>query len=229
MVDTHDVALRRHNSIKGTTYDGSIAIAAERSRGVERLTCAVIRPGVLDGCEIRRAQVIYLPNIDRATCGRPSTSCRPNGHACGESAQPEQVAKSHQRVKAPLLIQDAATTTNHGLAIAADIPRKPDSWREIVVIAIIDARESSNPDLLQSFDWVEVTHQVVFLFDDRIEFVAYPQIEGESRSDTPVILQEGCVPLVLQMPQQSPRCEPRPVHISGEEVLQGLGGGDTTF
>src|SRR6267143_5554717 len=190
MVDTHDVALRRHDSIKGTTYDWSVAIAAEGRGCVKRLACAVVRPVGLDGCEIR-AQVIYLPNIDRATCGQPSTSCRPNGHACGESAQPEQVAKSHQRVKAPLLVQDAASATNHGLAIAADIPRKPDSWREIVVIAIIDARESSNPDLLQSFDWVEVTHQVVFLFDDRIEFVAYPQIEGESRRDTPVILQES--------------------------------------
>src|SRR6202022_4519472 len=72
----------------------------------------------------------------------------------------------------------------------------------------------------KSLDRVEIAYQVAFLLHDRAEFVAQPQVQGESWSDTPVILREKCVPLVLQVPQQIPGCEPRPVHVSGEEVLQ---------
>src|SRR5262249_55564384 len=58
---------------------------------------------------------------------------------------------------------------------------------------------------------------------DRIQLVTQSQVYCEPWAEAPVVLNEDSVRLTLQVPQKIPGCEERPVHIAGEEILQGGG------
>src|SRR5882762_6833788 len=112
----------------------------------------IVRPGGVDGVE-ERIRELYAFNADCAARHRRGhrtlRSSRTNAargvgdragvnfHACGLSAQPKHVAESIKHVKAPLLVQEAASTANHGLAIASDIPGKVEPRAEIVMVTVI--------------------------------------------------------------------------------------------
>src|SRR5262249_25497937 len=94
-----------------------------------------------------------------------------------------------ERAQNDEFVNDAAARPDHGLAVSAYIPRKADAGSQIVVIGVVDF-SYLNPFLHQSRVRIETAENVISVVNDAAEFVAHSEVECESRSNAPVILDE---------------------------------------
>src|SRR5262249_36727759 len=75
---------------------------------------------------------------------------------------------------------------------------------------------------------IKVADQIVGLFQNRIQLVSESEIDCEPRTESPVVLQEQSISLVLEMTLEVARSDQGPVHIAAEETLK-VGEAHRTF
>ncbi len=140
------------------------------------------------------------------------------GSSGGIGAQPKRVANAIKHIETQLFVQEAGSRAKHGLSIPQYIPGEARARAEIVVIPVIGSSNSA-ANLNQSFGGVEIGEQVVPLFFDTIDFIAKPQVQGQSLSDAPVVLNEGGISRCADVPYEVSSEGNCPVRYAAEEPL----------
>src|SRR5262249_9670131 len=125
-------------------------------------------------------------DIASGSCGR-RIAARIQSHARRKRAQSEQVAQGHDGVESALLEIDAAAGSNHGPAIARDVPSHAKPGSEFIVIAV-----EVGFDLLSGLDesnvGIEVANQIIGLVDDSVDLIPQSKIDRNLRSSPPIVL-----------------------------------------
>jgi hypothetical protein len=104
-------------------------------------------------------------------------------------------------VEGPEFMQYAGACADYSLPVAPHIPREPYARGEIFVITVV-GRSLSTTDLYESGGRVriEVAKEAVCLRQDRLQFIAQAEVQGECGPDAIVVLQEERVIFVMQIP-----------------------------
>lgn len=107
-------------------------------------------------------------------------------------SQPGCVADFREGAQDDQFIDDAAAGPDHGFSVAAHVPSKAKAGADIIVIAIVYARDLDS-FLDDSQVRIEAAENVVPIMRNGSEFVAHTEIQRKSRMDAPVILEENRV------------------------------------
>src|SRR5208283_941141 len=100
------------------------------------------------------------------------------------------------------------------------IPRKAKVRGKIFMIRIIGAADVIQSGLNQSDVGIEISQQVVVFLYDGIEFVAKPEVDGQSFRDPPVVLHEKAISPIVNLPPGVASLHLRLEGCAGEKILQ---------
>ena len=106
----------------------------------------------------------------------------------GVSSETKVVADFQIRAQGNQFIDDATASAEYGLPVAEHVPRKADTWREVITVGVVESRDLG-ANLDQPHSRVKSREDGVFVLHNSAGVVAQTEVQCQPRTEAPIILQ----------------------------------------